>query len=182
MKIYVIRHGLTELNKQGKVNGQIDEPLTPEGIEQAKAAIVLMPESIKHIYTSPLLRARQTAEIINSRLKLPIYQHEGIKEIHMGSLAGKAWTEMEGGLQLKKKHRSVQFDYSPHGGESAAETKKRVRTLLEQIHVKHGHHEVLLVTHGGIIRTLHLLEHGQPLVNEIEHISLLTFDLDKILR
>lgn len=182
MKINVVRHGLTELNKQGKVNGQIDEPLAPEGIEQAKAAIHLIPESITHIYTSALLRARQTAEIINSKLNLPISIHDGLGEIHMGSLAGKAWTEMEEGLELKKRHRSVQFDYSTYGGESAADVKKRVRTFLEEIHGKHSDHEALLVTHGGIIRVLHLLEHDQPLVNEIEHISLLTFDLDKILK
>lgn len=182
MKIYVVRHGLTELNKQGKVNGQIDEPLAPEGIEQVRDAVSLIPPSITCIYTSSLLRARQTAEIISSRLKLPIYQHEGIKEIHMGSLAGKAWTEMEGGLELKIKHRTVQFDYSRYGGESAAEVKKRVTAFLRKIHGKHSDHEALLVTHGGIIRLLHLLEHDQPLVNEIEHISLLTFDLNKILK
>lgn len=181
MEIYVVRHGLTELNKKGKVNGQIDEPLAPEGFEQARDAVVLIPKTITHIYVSPLLRARQTAEIINEETR-PIIVHPGLSEIHMGSLAGKAWTEMEDGLKLKQKHRSVQFDYSPYGGESASGIMTRVRIFLEEIHVKHGHHEVLLVTHGGIIRVIHLFQHGQPLVNEIEHISLLTFNLNKILK
>lgn len=181
MKIAVVRHGLTDLNKKKKVNGQIDETLADEGIEQARAAVAQMPESITHIYSSPLLRAKQTAEIINFKLNRPISWHNELGEIHMGSLAGKAWVEMEEGLELKIKHRSIQFDYRPHGGESAADVKQRVTTFLEGIHGKHSDHEALLVTHGGIIRLLHLLEHDQPLVNEIEHISLLTFNLSKIL-
>lgn len=181
MKIYVMRHGMTKLNKQKKVNGQIDEPLSPEGIEQAKAAISLIPESIKYIYSSPLRRAQQTAEIINSKLNRPIYLAAAFSEIHMGTLAGKSWEEMESGLELKKKHRSVQFDYTPHGGESVKKVKKRVIEFLKEIKTKHADNEVLIVTHGGIIRLLYLLEHGKPLIDEIEHISPLTFDLNKIL-
>lgn len=182
MKIYVIRHGLTELNKEKKVNGQIDEPLAPEGVEQAKAAIFLIPKSVKYIYSSPLQRARQTAEIINSKLNLPISLQTELTEIHMGTLAGKAWTDMEAGLELKKKHRAIEFDYRSHGGESAKEVKKRVLAFLKKINGKHNDHEALIVTHGGIIRLLHLFEYGNQLLDEIEHITLHTFDLDKILK
>jgi len=179
MKIYVIRHGLTELNKQGRVNGQIDESLTSEGIEQAQALV--LPLSISLIYTSPFLRTMQTVEIINAHLGLPIYPHDGLREIHMGSLAGKAWTEIEGGDKLKIAHRSVQFDYTSYGGESAEQAKKRVLGFLKQIHGKHKDHEALIVTHGGIIRVLHLLETGETTQEDIEHISPHTFDLNKIL-
>lgn len=182
MKIYVIRHGLTELNKKKVVNGQIDEPLATEGVEQAKAALALIPKSITHIYASPLLRSKQTAEIINSKLNRPLSLQIELTEIHMGSLAGKAWTDMEGGLKLKKKHRSIQFDYRPQGGESAKDVKKRVLAFFRKINGKYANHEVLIVTHGGIIRLLHLLEHDTHLLEEIEHISPHTFDLDKILR
>jgi len=182
MEVYVVRHGLTELNKQKKVNGQIDEPLAPEGIKQAKAAISLIPESTKHIYSSTLLRARQTAEIINAKLNRPISYHNELGEIHMGSLAGKAWVEMKGGIKLKIKHRSIQFDYRSYGGESAAEVKKRLTAFLKEIKGKHSDHEALLVTHGGIIRLMYLLEYDQPLVDEIEHILPHTFDLSKILK
>lgn len=86
MKIYVVRHGLTELNKQKRVNGEIDEPLAPEGLEQARAAISLMPKSIKHIYTSPMIRAKQTAQTLNSKLNLVLIEHQNLTEIKMGSL------------------------------------------------------------------------------------------------
>ena len=58
MKLYVIRHGLTPLNKQKRVNGEVDESLASEGIEQAKVVVPLIPKSVKRIYSSPLLRAR----------------------------------------------------------------------------------------------------------------------------
>lgn len=182
MKIYCLRHGLTELNKKKVVNGQIDEPLAPEGVQQAKIALALIPESITRIYTSPLLRAKQTAEIINSKLNRPLSLQIELTEIHMGSLAGKAWTDMETGLELKRKHRAIEFDYRPQGGESAKEVRKRVTAFLKKINGKYNDYEVLIVTHGGIIRLLHLLEHGNQLLDEIEHIALHTFDLDKILR
>lgn len=179
MKIYVIRHGITKLNKKEIVNGQIDEPLALEGIEQVKTAISLIPESVTHIYTSPLLRARQTAEIINSKLHRPISSHNNLTEIHMGSLSGKSWKDMKEGLELKKKRRAVRFDYRKQGGESAEDVKKRVTAFLKIINGKHDDYEVLIVTHGGIIRLLHWLEHGKQL-DKIEHVSLFTFDLDKI--
>ncbi len=182
MKIYVIRHGITELNKKKLVNSQTDEPLVPEGIEQTKAAITLIPKSVTHLYTSSLLRARQTTAIFNSKLGCPFSSHDELREINLGSLAGKSWDEMESGLELKKKHRALQFDYHPQGGESAEAVKKRVIAFLKKINGQHGDYEVLIITHGGIIRLLHLLEYGQQLLNEIKHLSPLTFDLDRILR
>lgn len=182
MKIYVIRHGITELNKKKIVNGQIDEPLAPEGIEQAKTALNLIPDSIKCIYVSPLQRASQTAEIINSRLKCPLIYCPEVSEINMGSLAGKSWDKMPSGQELKKKHRSVKFNYIPYGGESAAQVKKRLLTFLRQINNQYNNNQILIVTHGGIIRVLHLLESNNPLLDEIEHISLQVFDLSKIIR
>lgn len=180
MKFFCIRHGLTELNKQKKVNGEVDEPLAPEGIEQAKEASALLPKTIKHIYTSPMKRARQTAEILSSKLKCSVTAVDELTEIRMGSLAGKAWAEMEEGLELKQKHRSIKFDYRPYGGESSPEVKKRVISFLKKIQGKHQSGEVLIITHGGIIRTIHLLAGGGVIAEDIEHISLHTFDLNLI--
>ena len=122
-----------------------------------------------------------TAEIINIKLNYPISFESGLTEINMGSLAGKAWTEMEAGMDLKQKHRTIQFDYRQQGGELAADVKQRVIEFLKKINHKHNDYEALLITHGGIIRVLHLLEYGQELTEEIEHISLSTFNLDKML-
>lgn len=125
MKIYVIRHGITELNKKKIVNAEVDEPLAPEGTKQAKALIPIIPKSVIHIYSSPLIRAKQTAEIL-SLGKRPLSFHEELTEIRMGTLAGKSWENMENGLELKKKHRTVKFNYRPYGGDSLRDVKKKV--------------------------------------------------------
>lgn len=182
MKIYVIRHGLTELNKKKIVNGQIDEPLSPEGVEQAKIATNVIPASIQYIYASPLKRAKQTAGIINSKLKRPISSENALSEIDMGTLAGKSWEEMEDGLNLKEKHRSAQFDYRPYGGESVKDVKKRLTAFLKKINGKHADDEALIITHGGIIRFFHLFHNGEIPYETEKHISPLQFDLDKILK
>lgn len=182
MRIYVIRHGLTELNKKKKVNGEIDEPLALEGIEQAKNAVSNVPQSIKHIYSSSLLRAKETTNIINSMLKLPVTVSSSLSEIRMGSLAGYAWTEMKSGSELKLKHRTVKFDYRSHGGESVKDVKKRLLIFLNGLVGKYLDDEVLLVTHGGIIRCLYLFEHGVPLTDELGHIQFYSFDTDRIFK
>lgn len=180
MKIYVARHGATPLNKMNKVNGQIDEPLAPEGIEQAEAVIKLVPESVKHIYSSSLIRAKQTADIIAATLHLPVSVHHELSEIHMGSLAGYSWEEMKSGSELKKKHRTVQFDYRPFGGESVEDVKKRLIPFLKKINGKHGDFEALIITHGGMIRLMTMLAKGEAAEQTEKHLSFLTFDLDNI--
>lgn len=182
MKIYVIRHGLTLLNQQKKVNGEVDEPLAPEGFIQAKEIIPIIPKSVSQIYTSSLLRARQTADIIKAKLQLPVSVQKELAEIHMGILAGKAWEEMEGGMDLKKKHRTVQFDYRQYGGEFVEDVKKRLLQFFNEINKKHKDFEALLITHGGILRLIHLLEHGESIYETKNHVSLIEADLNKILK
>ncbi|HLC88394.1 MAG TPA: histidine phosphatase family protein [Patescibacteria group bacterium] len=182
MKIYVIRHGLTPLNKKRILNAQLDEFLTPEGIKQAQASIAIIPKSVKHIYTSSLIRTKQTAKIINEKLNLPISEHDELREIHMGSLAGMSWDDFGPGEELKIKHRSIKFDYRNRGGESSSEFKKRVTSFLKQIAGKHKDGEALIVTHGGIVRLLYLLEHSKELTGEIANASIHTVDLSKVLR
>ncbi|MDO8498133.1 MAG: histidine phosphatase family protein [bacterium] len=182
MKIYLIRHGLTPLNKQKKVNGEVDEPLATEGIEQAKAIISFIPKGVTHIYSSSLLRAKQTANIIISKLNIPVSFHDELSEVRMGSLAGKSWEQMDDGLELKKKHRTVQFNYRPYGGESVEDVKKRLIPFFKKINAKHKDNEALIITHGAMIRLIYLLEHGESIYETEKHVSLLSFDLDKILK
>ncbi len=177
MKIYAIRHGLTELNKKGIFNGHIDEELSPEGIHKAKIIAPSIPKSIKHIYSSSQKRAKQTAEIINSELNIPISFHDELIELSMGTFDGQIFTE-----ERKIIHKSLQYDWRPYGGESIEDVKNRVLKILKEIQLlpinKDG--EILIVTSGGIIRLLHFLETGM-LLGDIGNVSLLTFDLDKII-
>jgi broad specificity phosphatase PhoE len=175
MKVYVVRHGATELNKKGIINGHIDDDLTPEGVEQAKELTLLLPNTIKHIYSSSLGRAKQTAEIINEKLKVPITFHDELKEVNFGVLNGTPFLP-----EYKKRHAAQDYDWRP-SGESFEDVKKRVLKILKVIKSESKDGEALIVAHGGTIRLMTLLESGETFEN-IENASLYTFDLDKVLK
>lgn len=177
MKIYAIRHGITELNKKGMFNGLIDEELSSEGIEQAKMIVPIIPKQIKKIYSSSQKRAKQTAEIINSELRIPLVFCDELRELSMGTFDGQDFAE-----DRKVKHMAIQYDWRPYGGESVEDVKKRVLKILKEIQLTSikNDNEILIVTSGGIIRLLYFLETG-TLLGDIKNLSLLTFDLSKIL-
>jgi len=177
MKVYVIRHGHTVMNKKGLINGSIHDKLTPEGMEQAKTAAPALPKTIKHIYSSSRNRALQTANILNEVLKVPLTSHDELSEVNFGLLEGTIFTD-----EFKKIHFSQKYDWRPHGGESLEDVKKRVLKILKEIKKNtQNDGETLIVTHGGIIRLLTLLETGQ-VMDEIQNASLHSFDIDKILK
>ena len=88
MKVYVVRHGQTELNKQKLITGNMEDTLTPLGQEQAQATTLLLPTTLKRIYCSSLERTKQTAKILNEKLQLPITFHNELKEVNFGVLNG----------------------------------------------------------------------------------------------
>lgn len=175
MKIYVIRHGQTELNKQGIINGHKDETLSPEGIEQAKQVAPSIPKNIKHFYVSSLRRAKQTAEILNRELNAPMTFHDELKEVNFGILNGTPFLD-----EYKQRHKMQDYDWRP-SGENFEDVKIRVLEILNKIKNESNDDEALIVAHGGIIRLIHFLEFGEPL-DEIKNVSLHSFDLDKIIK
>lgn len=114
------------------------------------------------------------------KFNLPISYHDELREVHLGQLAGKAWSTIKSSEVLREKHLSVQYDYRAVGGESAQDVQNRVIQLLKGIAHKHTDNEALIVTHGGVIRILHLLEHGE-LLKDVSNASVHTFDTTKIL-
>lgn len=173
MKIYAVRHGFSEFNKKGILNGQLDDKLSSEGIEDAKKLTLLLPAGIKHIYSSPLLRARQTAEILNGKLHVPLTFHDELKEVHFGVLEGKPFSD-----ELREIYKSQKYDWRP-SGESVEDVRKRVLAILKKISSENGDGEALIVAHGGIIRMLYLLETGTPLAaKDLGHSTVYSFDID----
>lgn len=85
MDIYLIRHGETDWNRMKKLQGTTDIPLNAYGIELAeKTAEGLKDVPFDRIYTSPLIRARKTAEIIRGDRPIEIIETDGLKEISFG--------------------------------------------------------------------------------------------------
>lgn len=174
MKIYFVRHGETESNKKGTVTGHIDSPLSDEGIEQAKKTLLEIPDGFEELYSSDLIRCKQTAEILNQKFNLQIKYDLRLRERHFGSLAGKKFSEMDTTGEMKEKDKNQQYDYRPYGGEHVEDVKKRVFAFIGDIKKYDKHKKILVVTSGGIIRLLHNILNGE-VHEKIHNISIHEF-------
>ena len=170
MKIYFVRHGKTAYNGTGRMTGQTDIPLIDEGIQQAEEAAGQLPSGISALYSSDLLRCKETAEIFNRKLNLPIQYDPRLRERSFGSLSGKTWKDIDPDGALRAKDVAQQYDYRPHGGESVGDVEKRILDAVEDIKKRHDKDSVVLVVaHAGIIRLLHRVLHNEA--HEIIHNS-----------
>ena len=144
--ICLVRHGETDWNKAMRVQGTTDIPLNQTGKEQAEEARVFLENSDWDILiTSPLSRARQTAEIINQNMRLPIVEMDVFKERGYGDAEG-----------LTPDERERQFpglrEY-PNQEPKTAGTH-RVLPAMNEVLKKYPKTHVLLVAHGGVINSI----------------------------
>jgi len=94
--LILIRHGETDWNVEGRYQGQADPPLNARGRVQAlRLADGLASSGIETLYTSPLQRARQTAEIVAQRLNVPVHIEPRLVEIHQGDWQTRLRSEIE---------------------------------------------------------------------------------------
>ena len=90
MKIYIMRHGETKWNKRSKLQGQVDIPLAPKGIEQAQMTAEGMKEiPFDHIFSRPFKRAYKTAQIVRMDRPIEIVRDDRLKEMSFGTSEGK---------------------------------------------------------------------------------------------
>lgn len=148
-RLFLVRHGETTANVAGRMQGRGNDPLTPRGQQQVQAiAARLAGEQppISAIYTSPLLRARLTAEAIAARLNLPLRLRDGLQEMHLGQLEGVSAEEL-----LRAAPRDPDQAYP--GGESPRAFVERIMGTLYGIAAAHPGEAVVVVSHGGVIST-----------------------------
>ena len=142
MKIFLIRHGQTDWNLQKRFQGREDIPLNETGIQQAiDCAEALKNEKIKTLITSPLLRAKKTAEIIAKHIGIDqIIEEEGIIERDLGKLSG-----------LTKEQREA--FYASGEPEDKEDWNELCTRMLSSIHkyAKLNHHNIAMVSHGASI-------------------------------
>ncbi len=158
MEILLTRHGKTLWNSLGKVQGRADIGLSKDGIEQAtKTALSLKDEKIDLIICSPLLRAKQTAKIINKNRNIPIIYDEGVIERDFGELEGKNKEEFDfPGFWSYKKN----FKYEK--AENIKDFFERVYSFLDRIKEEYKDKRVLIVAHGGISIPVNCYFNGIP--------------------
>ncbi len=148
--LLLVRHGETDWNADGRLQGQTDRPLSDYGRRQARElAAELEDEDLEAIYASDLSRARETAEIVGERLGLAVVLDPDLRE--------KDWGNWEG-------LTAVERDRVEFVGESTEAHQERMLRALRQIAERHpGTGRVLVVTHGGSIRRVQTAAMGMAL-------------------
>lgn len=143
----LLRHGETEANAQEIICGKTDLPLTPRGRDQAARTadfLALLP--LTRIVSSPLLRARQTAQAVAERT--------GLTPELLPGLAERDWGAWEG-----RPRAILRRDIAPPGGESPEAFRARIRAAFARLDLSQP---VLIVAHSGTAREIHALLSPAP--------------------
>lgn len=165
MKLYVVRHSITNGNILGHINGQLDDLLTDEGRANIQNIVEKLHEvQIDAVYASPLQRTVDTATPIAADHSLPVVKDARLIEVGMGSFEGKPYgsTVEYFGLDSPSLLSSYNYDLSAYGGESVGQVENRVRSLIDDLS-KSGNETILLVTHGGTMRMINYVCTGQKI-------------------
>jgi len=148
--LLLVRHGETDWNAEGRLQGHTDRPLSDYGRRQARElAGDLEDEALEAIYSSDLARARETAEIVGERLDLPVVLDPDLRE--------KDWGTWEG-------LNAVERDRVEFVGETTEAHQERMLGALRRIAARHpGDQRVLVVTHGGSMRRVQTAAMGMAM-------------------
>ncbi len=169
-KLYIVRHGETEYNVSGQMQGIVDSPLTQKGREQAKQrAADLASTEFAAIYASDLGRAVATAEILKLDREMIILTTKLLRERSFGTFDGQPVSVWREELQEKLAERDQLSakDLFSYVLREDIETDQvvftRCITFLREVAVAHPGKNVLLVSHGGVMRTILIhLGYGTP--------------------
>ena len=146
MKLLLIRHGKTKFNELGLIQGQYDSKLSDEGLESTKDFAKTFNREYDYCYSSPLIRARITAELITNNGN--ITYDDRIKEASFGVLEKTKLTK-------DKLMSYVSGKNIPKGAETRDDVVRRVQNFLKELKKKHEDSDtILIVTHGGVIRAI----------------------------
>jgi broad specificity phosphatase PhoE len=169
LKLHLVRHGETTHNLDGIVQGRIDLPLSDSGRQQASVlAACLSAEPVEAVYSSPLKRARETAEILSSRLCVPVVEEAGLIEMDIGDLDGLTLAEVREryGEFLTVWRRDESATMPLPGGESLSDVQQRAWAAVERIAAAHqAGGGVILVSHQFTLQTVLCRVIGAPLIN-----------------
>ncbi len=159
MNIYIMRHSETDWNKLLKIQGSTDIPLNQEGIklaEKVSDSIYRNKIFFDKIYSSPLIRAKKTAEIMNKYSNVSIILDDRLKEFHFGQAEGVSFEELKTNPKfsslknwfLDPKNYKAEF-----GSESYESFFGRIDSFIDDLK-KETFKNILVVCHGGVVRGL----------------------------
>ena len=155
MQLFLIRHGETDWNTERRIQGNTDTPLNAKGLVQAErlATRLAADAKIDTLYTSPLARARVTANIIAQKSGITATQDDRLKEKSLGDMEGLTIAEFE--QQYPDLHRGWlnSADHFPlPNEETPTQLRERIETFLADLRVRHQNGtRIGVVSHGGTI-------------------------------
>jgi broad specificity phosphatase PhoE len=150
--ILLARHGETDWNRQGRFQGHADPPLNETGRAQAaELAAELEGVGLAAVYSSPLGRALETAQLVAAEHGLEPVAVDALREVDVGSWEGLTRAEVEARFP-EQLARWLDYDQGWEDGESYEEMGRRVVAALLELAAAHEGERILAVTHGGPIR------------------------------
>lgn len=174
-RLILIRHGETQANREMRYIGSRDDALTERGQEQARLlaeALATLP--ISAVYSSPLQRARYTAQPIADRLHLEVQISEALRESDFGQWEGLSREEVLAQSSQDAAHLHTwerDTSVAPPGGESLEAMHRRVQEFAIQLTRQHPDQTVVLVSHVGPVKALLCAALGAPVITSF-HIFL----------
>ncbi|WP_147819357.1 histidine phosphatase family protein [Salidesulfovibrio onnuriiensis] len=151
----LMRHARTEWNQQRRIQGQTDTPLALEGIDMARnwgASPEL--RDIDLILTSDMLRARQTSELVNERLDVPVLEDARLREQHWGDWTGLYVADLRAMRDTVRALENQGYGFRPPNGEDRQQVFDRAAEALHDAAKAHAGKRILVTTHNGVLRVL----------------------------
>lgn len=164
-RLCIVRHGETDWNAEKRIQGHLDIPLNAAGLSQSQATADGLSElTFRAVYSSDLRRSWQTAEIVASRLGIPLHAQPGLRERHSGVLEGMTIEELaQTHPAAHARYLDRDPDYTFGTGESMRVFSARVVGSVESLIASHLGGSLLLVTHGGVLDVIFRRATGRSL-------------------
>jgi broad specificity phosphatase PhoE len=150
-RLLLVRHGQSEWNAAGRIQGQIDIQLDKAGLQQAqRIADRLADETVAAIYSSPLQRAKVTANAIAVRFNLPVKLDPRLMEYDFGVISGSTWNDVvENHPEFASRWLEDPWAVPVTGSEGRVNFAARVMSAVQDMVAQHPAAQVVVVAHGG---------------------------------
>lgn len=173
-RLLIVRHGETEYNRNGQMQGRgLDAPLNETGHQQAQAvAEYLTSYHVDRVISSSMLRARQSAAHIAERLDKEAIAYEELDEMDFGNWEGRPVDEIAGEMgETFRRWKEGETDHQIPGGESPKDVLERADSRIRQCLKDFPGEDLVIVVHGRLIRILisHWTDIGLPNMEQITH-------------
>ncbi len=171
-ELWLVRHGQTDWNAAGRIQGWTNIPLNAAGLAQAHELAARLPaQTFSAVYSSPLSRASQTAAALATALRLPVRLEPDLREICRGVLEGLTLSE------ARQRHPEIialldseSLEAGATGGETTRAVARRMAQAATTIANHHPNQKILVVSHGFSLATLICQARGYPLTKVFPHI------------